>query len=201
MINLLRRWFRFVGKLNQNQPPLGLVIHFLASLIFILSLFLVISIVLIDIAQVKGVSMEPNLQADNKLIVFKSEGFFHRLVDGEYKPKRGDIVIFKRNQAEHLIIKRVIGLPNERVVLRNQKITIYNSDHPKGFQFGHQENAESDFEINENFDIQIKRGELFVVGDNRAFSTDSRIFGNILIENVVGKVIFRIWPLNQMKRL
>ncbi|MCY4010601.1 MAG: signal peptidase I [Candidatus Saccharibacteria bacterium] len=199
MINLLRKWFRFVGKLNRNQPPLGLIVHVLASLIVILSIFLVVSIVFIDVAQVKGISMEPTLKADNRLIIFKSEGFFYRLINGEYKPQRGDIVIFEKERSEHLIIKRIIGLPNERLVLENQRLTIYNADFPQGFLLDNQKNLTSDFDIDEKFDIQVKRGEVFVIGDNRSFSTDSRIFGNILIENIIGRVIIRIWPVDQMK--
>lgn len=155
--------------------------------------------------QVDGQSMQPTLHNDDRLIVYKLPRTISRITGHPYTPHRGDIIIF--NQAglpgftgEKQLIKRVIGLPGERVVVAGGHITIYNQTHPDGFdpdtQSGYHIAAPSTVG---NVDVRLANNELFVCGDNRNNSEDSRYFGPIKQNQVVAKLVFRIMPINQAK--
>jgi signal peptidase I len=153
--------------------------------------------------QVDGESMEPTLQNDDRLLVNKLSRTLARVDGRQYVPKRGDIIIF--NQAslpgfvgQKQLVKRVIGLPGDRVVVKDGKITIYNSAHPDGFN----PDTTGDFHISAPItsgetDNTLQKDELFVCGDNRANSEDSRFFGPIKTDQVVAKLVLRILPLSK----
>lgn len=157
--------------------------------------------------QVDGPSMETTLQNDNRLIVWKVPRTWARISGHSYVPNRGDIVVFNTNglpdfgESGKQLIKRVIGLPGDRVVVANNVITIYNKKHPNGFQ----PDATSPYgkvihgtEGNEN--IVIPPGYIFVCGDNRDDSLDSRVFGPVPVTDIVGKLVFRVLPINEAER-
>jgi signal peptidase I len=161
--------------------------------------------------QVNGPSMETTLQNNDRLIVWKMPRTWARITKRAYVPNRGDVVIFNEPQAaEDLglgsgkqLIKRVIGLPGERVVVKDGTITVYNKQHPKGFKPDKTMGYNKDDIIPEtsgNIDIVIPQGEMFVSGDNRPDSLDSRSFGPVPLNNIVGKLQVRILPLNNIKR-
>ncbi|MGH7156497.1 MAG: signal peptidase I [Candidatus Saccharimonadales bacterium] len=156
--------------------------------------------------QVDGQSMEPTLQNDDRLIVNKVPRTIARIDGHQYVPKRGDIIIF--NQVglpgfvgQKQLIKRVIGLPGERVVVAAGKITIYNNNNPNGFN----PDTTGDYRITApttigNVDVTLQKDELFVCGDNRGNSEDSRYFGPINTNAIVAKLVLRILPLNQAQK-
>jgi signal peptidase I len=153
--------------------------------------------------QVDGQSMEPTLQNNDRLIVNKVPRSISRINKHQYVPHRGDIIIF--NQAglpgfvgTKQLIKRVIGLPGERVVVKNGEITIYNSAHPEGYNpdTSHEYNITAENTVG-NVDIVLASDEIFVCGDNRDNSEDSRYFGPIKTNQVVAKLVLRILPLNK----
>jgi signal peptidase I len=155
--------------------------------------------------QVDGQSMENTLQNDDRLIVNKVPRTLARISHHQYVPPRGKIIIF--NQAglpgfigQKQLIKRVIGLPGERVVVKDGHITIYNSQHPNGFN----PDTNGLYHIDAtqtvgNVDVQLQKDELFVCGDNRGNSEDSRYFGPIKTDQVVAKLVLRIMPLGDTK--
>ena len=115
-------------------------------------------------------------------------------------PQRGDVVVFHYNQfgnQEVLFIKRVIGLPGERIVIEGGQITIYNQQHPNGFELKLEvDSSLSPFPSDEpRLERTIAADEIFVIGDNRQknASIDSRDlpFGNISIEAIRGIVLFK----------
>lgn len=157
--------------------------------------------------QVDGPSMQNTLHNDDHLIVWKIPRTWARITGHTYYPNRGDIIVFNEPGLgvygagqDKQLIKRVIGLPGDRVVVNNGVITIYNKAHPKGFDpdktlpYHNAIGYTSD-----NVDITVKPGQLFVCGDNRGDSLDSRIFGPIDAKNVVGKLVVRVLPLNNAK--
>jgi signal peptidase I len=153
--------------------------------------------------QVDGQSMEPTLQNDDRLIVNKIPRTVARIDGHQFVPHRGDIIIFNQDGlpgfiGQKQLIKRVIGLPGEHVVVADGKITIYNSAHPEGFN----PDISGDYTITApttvgNVDQTLQKDELFVCGDNRGNSEDSRYFGPIKTNQVVAKLVLRILPLNK----
>lgn len=157
--------------------------------------------------QVDGPSMETTLQNDNRLIVWKVARSWAKLTGHAYIPNRGDVVIFNTNglpdfgESGKQLIKRVIALPGERVVVDSNVLTVYNKQHPNGFQpdatlpYG---KVIKDTQGNE--DVVVPQGYVFVCGDNRDDSLDSRVFGPVPLNDIVGKLVFRVLPINEAER-
>lgn len=158
--------------------------------------------------QVVGVSMVPTLRDNDRLVVSKVAHTWSLITHHKYVPGRYDIIVLKSNLERQFstaggdtqLVKRVIGLPGDHVVVKDNHITIYNSDHPDGF------NPDENLITKEvltsgNIDTTIKEGEIFVCGDNRPNSLDSRSkeIGTIPVEHVVGRVRVRMWPAGQAK--
>jgi len=149
--------------------------------------------------------MESTLQNRDRLIVWKVPRTVARITGNLFIPARGEIVIFIKHGIEEFdpsqdkqLIKRVIGLPGERVVVRGNNITIYNDEHPEGFN----PDSEGTYKIIDtdaqaNVDMVIPDGEIFVAGDNRPNSLDSRVFGTVPASDIVGTLAYRIFPINK----
>jgi signal peptidase I len=158
--------------------------------------------------QVDGPSMQSTLQPNDRLIVWKLPRTWAKITGHQYVPKRGDVVIFSSASPDFAetpgrqLIKRVVGLPGERVVVKNGTVTVYNKEHPEGFQpdrtlpYGNVIGTT----VGEEADYTIPNDELFVLGDNRDNSLDSRSFGPIQTKEVVGKLVLRLFPFSDMKR-
>jgi len=157
--------------------------------------------------EVDGPSMQQTLQNHDRLIVWKVSRTVAKLSGKHYIPKRGDVVVFVKRglsefgeQPDKQLIKRVIGLPGDRVVVKENIITIYNSEHPDGFNpdvtVGYSHEA---LFTPGNVDITVPAGEVFVSGDNRPNSLDSRVFGTISSNDIIGKLVIRIFPFNKAK--
>lgn len=138
---------------------------------------------------VMGQSMEPNFENGDYLIV---DELTYRL----RSPERGEVVVFKLQNKKARLIKRIIGLPNEEIEISNGKIKIKKEG--KEFFLDESKYLSQDFQIG-NFKFSLKENEYFVLGDNRLYSLDSRSFGPIKREQIVGRVILRLWPPNQIK--
>ena len=155
--------------------------------------------------QVDGPSMQNTLQNNDKLVIWKVPRTWAGITRHDYIPGRGDIIVFNESglsqygqDNDKQLIKRVIGLPGDRVVVKGGKITIYNKTRPGGF------NPDKTLPYGENGaipytsgDINVTLGphQLFVCGDNRPDSLDSRIFGPINANQIVGKLVLRVFPI------
>ncbi|HVV25802.1 MAG TPA: signal peptidase I [Candidatus Saccharimonadales bacterium] len=157
--------------------------------------------------QVDGPSMQNTLQNADKLIIWKVPRTWSDITGHPYIPKRGDIVVFTETglsqfgqQDKKQLIKRVIGLPGDRVVVKNGAITIYNKANPNGFDpdktLPYGKNIP---ETSGNIDLTLGPQQLFVCGDNRPDSLDSRSFGPINANQIVGKLAVRVFPLGKAK--
>ena len=160
--------------------------------------------------QVDGPSMENTLQNNDRLIVWKVPRTIARITGHAYVPNRGDVIIFNENNLAQFgqtdvkqLVKRVIGLPGDRVVVGNGIVTIYNNQHPNGFDpdktlpYG----KEHPLPITSgNVDTTLKSDQIFVCGDNRPNSLDSRAFGPVNVNDIVGKLVLRVYPLNTVER-
>ena len=155
--------------------------------------------------EVDGPSMQTTLQNSDHLVVWKVPRTWARITGHTYVPNRGDIIVFNEpglaaygQGPNKQLIKRVIGLPGDRVVVKNGSITIYDKTHPNGFDpdktlaYGKVIPFTSG-----NIDLTLGKNQIFVCGDNRPDSLDSRVFGPVELNNVVGKLVLRVLPLNK----
>lgn len=158
--------------------------------------------------EVDGPSMETSLQNRDRLIVWKVPRTIARITNHAYIPERSDVIVFVKHgvyesgsSREKQLIKRVIGLPGDRVVVSEGKITIYNKEHPDGYNPDlNQEFSQNIASVTTgNVDIVVGEGEVFVCGDNRTNSLDSRAFGTVSADDIVGKLTFRIFPINSFE--
>lgn len=160
--------------------------------------------------EVDGPSMETTLENHDRLIVLKIPKTMSKLLQKDYLPSRNEIIIFKTSSvqdgalddgSEKQLVKRVIGLPGDRVVVKNGDITIYNTEHPEGFDpDAGQDHGEAVSVTPGDVDLIIGEGEVFVCGDNRVNSLDSRTIGTIPSEDIIGKLVLRIYPLDTVKK-
>lgn len=185
------------------------IISYVIVVVSAICLALIINTFILQSYVVVGTSMTPTLQNNNRLIVDKTPVTWHKVFGGEYVPKRGNIIIFKapikiteNGVPADQLIKRVIGLPGDHVVVKNGKITIYNNQHPKGFNPDNASYGKDLAPTAGNVDLTVPEGFIFVCGDNRVpgGSFDSRTeLGPIPIKNIVGHLTARYMPLNEVQ--
>lgn len=136
---------------------------------------------------VSGSSMEPTFNDGDILIL-------NRLAYINNKPERYDIIVFDVDGSEDSYVKRVMGLPGERIVIKEGRVFV--NDKELDEYYG------KDLYIKNGYDasneVKIDRESYFCIGDNRNNSTDSRksSVGNINKDKFIGKAILRIWPLS-----
>lgn len=185
------------AKLKDNNLVSTAGLFIIAILIALFTKSFIIQPYVVD-----GQSMETTLQNNDRLLVNKLPltfaHFGHR-----YVPNRGDIIVFNQSglpgfATSKMLIKRVVGLPGERVVIKDGVITIYNATHPKGFnpdkETGYKITASSTLG---SVDVLLTKSQIFVCGDNRNNSEDSRFFGPVNVDQIAGKLAFRILPLSK----
>lgn len=155
---------------------------------------------------VDGPSMENTLQDGDRLIVSKVGKSLSQLRDEDFLPDRGEIIVFAKKgtfdpvaRGERQLIKRVVGLPGDRVTIQSGTVTIVNDDNPNGF------NPDTTVGYNDliasrggatDIDITVPEGAVFVMGDNRSNSQDSRSFGVIASDEIIGELSVRIFPFH-----
>jgi signal peptidase I len=195
---------------NNRHTGLRDVFSTVAILITALAVALFIIAFVFRSYQVDGPSMENTLHNGDKLIIWKVPRTLAKITGHAYIPNRGDIIVFNETglsafnqQNTKQLIKRVIGLPGDRVVVNNNVITIYNKQHPKGFD---PDKTMSYFDYGKNVpptsgdvNVTLGPGQIFVDGDNRPDSLDSRAFGPINANQIIGKLIVRVFPAKSIK--
>lgn len=144
---------------------------------------------------VKGESMIPNFHDREYLIIDEISYRFEA-------PQRGQVIVFRYplNPQEYFI-KRIIGLPGEEVQVKDGKVTIFNDAHPNGLILDEKYLPADFMTYNPNQDetkVKIGPDEFYVLGDNRSNSKDSRFFGIVSKSFIIGKVLFRGWPFNEV---
>ncbi len=156
---------------------------------------------------VVGPSMENTLRTGDRLIIDRVPVTIARIQGKNYLPQRGQIIVFKNPQwspgsPDEYIVKRVIGLPGERVVLKNGVYTVYNPTKPTGFNPDQFNNNEPGQPASGEVDQIVPNNEVFVSGDHRQgdFSYDSRNgLGTIPSYDIIGPVSLRIYPFTQLR--
>ena len=199
-----RRWYFFRVRLRRRHFLLGALAHVGSVVVMAFVLVLLFTLYILQPYRVSGESMSPTLHNGDRLFVLRSGKVVANALGYNYVPKRGEIIVFHSKLRDNKWIKRVVGLPGERVVIRNNVITIYNDKYPEGFVFELElEPALEDFPATEPvIDRIVGQGEVFVLGDNRLpqKSSDSRGgLGNIDLEDVDGTVVIRVVPILEFR--
>ncbi len=158
------------------------------KLIVVIVIILFLMIYVVSITQVVGSSMSSTLENGDVLILNK---FKYRFTD----IKRGDIISLEYADTKYLI-KRVIGLPGDNISIKNNNL--YLNDELYVENYLDEGLVYDDFDLSDLGYETIPDDMYLVLGDNREDSLDSREIGLISKDEVIGKVSFRIWPLNKL---
>lgn len=138
-------------------------------------------------------SMQPTIDPGNYIIMSKQA---YR----SGKVKRGDVVIFKSDidneetGGKKLLIKRVIGVPGDILTISDGELYINGSKMEEKY-------IAAGGTPGEVYNLKVGKDEVFVMGDHREVSRDSREFGCIKKGRIIGKAVFRVWPADSMRRL
>lgn len=196
-------WQRAVQAVKAYRIPgiFHLVAAGLAIVMAVGILIIIINTYALQIMTVDGRSMEKSYVTGNQVLVNKLPKVVAAFNNREYLPNRGDVVIVRASFGNTILtegvaqdltlIKRVIGLPNERVVIKDGTLTVYNPLHPKGFQPDKNSPWEAQMTkdpVTEDIDIELGPSEIFVSGDNRPESIDSRFNGPLSTSEIIGVV-------------
>lgn len=177
--------------MNILKSVIKFVMEILETIVFIGSLFIVIYLFIMQPNQVKGASMEPTFQSGDYIFTSK--------ITYKFRPiKRGDVVVFKSPKNPDIdYIKRIIALPGDTLLVDNGIIYVNNTQVNENY-ISTQTNLWNGGYIKEGVSVTIPEEDIFVMGDNRPRSSDSREFGPIPIDNVIGNVFYRYFPSNKM---
>jgi len=203
-------------KNNQSQSEeygIGGVIWEILKMVFWVVVIIVpIRVFLIQPFFVQGASMEPNFEDKEYLIInelgykktkigFSSGDKFVNFftVDSFKELQRGDVVVFRYPKNPKVFyIKRIIGLPGEKIEISGDQVKISNSEKPDGFVLDESKYLSSAEVTSGEINLTLEK-EYFVMGDNRKYSSDSRSWGPVPEDDVIGKVVLRAWPLGKAK--
>ncbi|MDL2289380.1 signal peptidase I [Clostridia bacterium OttesenSCG-928-F22] len=173
-------------KEKRKSPIRGYII----TLLIAVTVGLLLRTFVISFMHVEGPSMEPTLYSRHSVLVEK-------IIYKFGMPSRNDIVVCKYNETSKELIKRVIGLPGETLEIRDDKLYIDGEEVAQPYL------DESVFPLDNFGPVTVEEGHIFVMGDNRPVSMDSRspVVGQIRLEYVIGCARLKVWPLNEFGSL
>lgn len=177
--------------MNIIKALIDFVMDILETIAFVGSLFIVIYLFILQPNQVKGDSMEPTFQSGDYIITSKITYKFKKI-------ERGDVVVFNSPKNPDIeYIKRIIGLPGDKVEVRNNEVYVNDQILPETYISAKTNLWETGY-LKEGVPIIVPENFIFVMGDNRPRSSDSREFGPVPISSIVGTVIYRYFPPQKM---
>ncbi len=166
---------------------------FIRTVIIVFALATILRVFIVQPFVVEGSSMVPRFETNDYLVVDKIS---YRVS----APERGDIIVFHYpNQPTINYVKRIIGLPGERVRIENNIVTVFNTENPQGFTVNEsiylQPSVVTAIPGTGSKEVVVTDNNYFVMGDNRPASSDSREWGLLPRENIIGRVVFQAFPL------
>lgn len=220
----------FLDRLEEKNPTLYFFVDLILNIVIIVLLVYTIRTYFISPFQVYGPSMCDSLNHINSKC---QEGFGEYLIVNKAlyysffgyrlgKPERGDVIVFRPpHNSKDFYIKRIIGLPGERIKIQNGKVFIFNKEHQSGFELHElylnreSKNQTYSFPSQLVASYEIPENYYFVLGDNRKKSTDSRtcfrgpvdqdckdsVSHLLEINRIEGKAWVVLWPFNKMRVL
>ncbi len=167
------------------------VMEVMETVVFVGSLFIVVYLFIAQPNQVQGASMEPTFQSGNYIFTSKVTYRFR-------SPQRGDVIVFRSpSNSDIEYIKRIIGLPGDSILISSQQVYVNGIKLNEGY-ISDATHVMPEGYIKENEKIFVPENDLFVMGDNRPRSSDSREFGPIKFSSVIGQVFFRYFPADEV---
>lgn len=167
------------------------VMDILETVVFIGSLFIVVYLFVMQPNQVKGASMDPTFNTGDYIFTSK---ITYKLRDLH----RGDVVVFRSPKNPDIeYIKRIIALPNDTIEIRDSEVYLNNTKLNESYIAAKTNLWEGGFTKNEEA-FTLPEGEVFVMGDNRPRSSDSREFGPVPISSIIGQVFYRYFPADKI---
>lgn len=166
------------------------VMEILETIVFVGSIFIVVYLFLFQPNQIKGASMEPTFYNGNYI-------FTSKVTYKLREPIRGDVVVFhspKNPEIEY--IKRIIGLPGDTIMIQNTSVFVNDRPINEPYISAATELIYGGF-LQEGIPITVPDNHYFVMGDNRPRSSDSREFGPVTYDSLIGQVIYRYFPFNE----
>lgn len=155
-------------------------------------LFVIIKSFFIQPFLVQQESMLPTFKPFDYIIV---DRFTYKFIE---EPRRGDVVVFKSGpeNGNKYLIKRIVGLPNEEIMVDGTTTRIINQEHPEGIILDEKYVVNLDERTKKT--MRLSETEYFMLGDNRPVSLDSRQIGPIKRDQIVGRTLFRLYPFSQI---
>jgi len=177
--------------MNIVKQGIEFVMDILETIVFVGSLFIVIYLFIMQPNQVRGASMEPSFYTGDYIFTSKITYKFR-------EPNRGDVVVFHSpKNADIEFIKRIIGLPGDKIVIRNSEVYVNDTLIDEPYIAAKTPLWDGGY-IKEDEPLIVPSGQIFVMGDNRPRSSDSREFGPVPISSIIGQVFFRYFPSDKM---
>lgn len=187
-------------------------IYLLVGTVTALIVFIIFNTYLVQFFKVHGVSMETTVSTDDQMLINKLHKTWAGFTGKEYIPERGQVIVFHKAQSQFLqeknekdvfVVKRVIGLPGERIVIKKGVVTVFKPGVKEGLNPDMNASWSKNLSLDEeqDIDITLSQSQVFVSGDNRPESIDSRSNGPISVNEIIGQAIFRVWPIQKAKNL
>ena len=174
---------------NQIEKKESTVSEFLKYAFAALAIVVLFRMFVAQPYMVSGASSDPTFKDRDYLIVDQLSKRFE-------DPKRQDFLIIRYpKDPSKFFIKRLIGLPGDEVQIKGGQVTIYNEENKGGLKL---KEPYVVYKKNEDFSITLENDQYFVMGDNRASSSDSRAWGILPKAYIIGKPILRLLPLNKI---
>jgi len=167
-------------------------VDILQTLLLAAAVFLVVYVFLFRPFQVNGNSMYPNF-SDNEYVLTNIIGLRFE------NPKRGDVIVFKAPlDPDKDYIKRVIGTPGDRVLIKNGAVYLNGKKLDESSYLDTSIKTYAGSFLKEEEEATMDKDAYFVLGDNRPYSSDSREWGFVLKQSIIGESFFVYWPLKSM---
>ena len=177
---------------EQKESLKDTIISTIVLVIIVLSIALPIRAYIAKPFVVIGSSMDPTFHSWDYLIIDETTYNFIR------KPERGEVIVFHSPVSNKYFIKRIIGVPGDTIEIRNGTVIVKNKDNKYGLTLKEPYVAEKNKSYG-NYTYTLKEGEYFVMGDNRKGSYDSRSWGPLKEDAIVGRPLIRLFPFTQIE--
>jgi signal peptidase I len=183
-----------------RRPALGCLLEIVETLVLTLLIFWVIQSFVAQPYRVEQQSMETTLEPDQYVLVDKLTPHWDTY-------KRGDIVVFTppkgwaSGTTDTPYIKRVIGVGGDTITIHDGKVFVNNVELVEPYVFQENGKPQQTEDVLQTGEWVVPKGELFLMGDHRQSSADSREFGTVAVDKVIGRAWLRYWPINTLEIL